>query len=112
MTHSLIEFFDYFNTYFQLAFGLLALMCAAFCLWSVVRHFNSGILLLCILCAAAGVQVVLFYFAGTEQTKSSLPIAVREKAYLCGRLIGPPHAILFAVTAIVLGWENARRRKV
>jgi hypothetical protein len=104
----LVWLFDYINPYLQIGFAIVSLLCGGICLWSVRRRFSLGVLLLGASCVGSFVQTLLFVVSAVQdgQPVFSLSLDFRRSAYLCGRLLGPPQAILFAVTALVIAREN------
>ena len=104
----LVSFFDYINPYLQIGFGVVSLFCGALCIWSVRRQFNLGLLLLGIGCFGSFIQTSLFVVSAFQDGQPFMPLSLdfRRTAYLGGRLLGPPQAILFALTVVVLVRQN------
>jgi len=110
----LIWFFDHFNPYFQAGYVVLCIIGACFCFWSITRHMSVGVLLLALGSVIATIQTLLFCISAFQEGKpflAFLPFEFRKEAYLYGRLLGPPSAILSVITITVIAVENARRRR-
>jgi uncharacterized membrane protein YqjE len=110
----LIWFFDHFNPYFQAGYVVLCIIGACFCFWSITRHMSVGVLLLALGGVVATMQTLLFCISAFQEGQpflAFLPFEFRKEAYLYGRLLGPPAAILSLITIVVIALENARRRQ-
>jgi hypothetical protein len=108
----LIWFFDHFNPYFQAGYVVLCIVGTGFCFWSTTRHTNAGVILLGVGGVVATVQTLLFCVSAFQEGKpflAFLPLEFRKEAYLFGRLLGPPAAILSFITILVITIHNARR---
>ena len=89
-------------------------MGAVLCFWSVAKSCSPAIILLGVICLLAVVQNGLFILSAFQEGKPFLPflpLEVRKQAYLYGRLLGPPQAVLFPVFVLVIVIENARRQE-
>jgi len=109
----LIWFFDHFNPYFQCGYAVLGIACTALCFWSISRRFSPGILLLGTGCFVGLVQTACWILSAFQESHPFLPflpLEIRKEAYLFGRLLGPPQALLFPITILVIVFENARRK--
>ena len=75
---------------------------------------SAGVLLLALGGVVASIQTLLFCISAFQEGKpflAFLPFEFRKEAYLYGRLLGPPAAILSLITIVVIAIENARRRQ-
>ena len=105
----LVWLLDYSVPAFQIADCLVLLIGGAYCIWSASRKTNWGVMLLGIACLILSLQLLAFFVSAFQPDGCPLvplPLEIRRSAYAAARLLGPPHAMLFAISIYILARRN------
>src|ERR1700680_3091729 len=95
----LVWLLDYSVPAFQIGDFVVLLVGGTYCIWSASRRSNWGVMLLGIACLLLSLQLLAFFVSASLPDGHPLvPLSfeVRRSAYALARLLGPPHAVLFA----------------
>jgi hypothetical protein len=102
----LISLLDSITPFVQAFDFLLMLFCGIYCLRSIRRQKNNGLMILAISCFVSAIILLGYFLFGVFHGRGALP----QSAYIVARVLAPFELLLFVIGIVLVARENRAGR--